>query len=246
MKRLLMTVSMVLALAATGASSMWRSAQSEHSSSPPGSLNQAEKQFRVAGRAINAAGEAVAGAEVFVELDGAVAARVPTGVSNDEGYFSIELSELGNYTVYGSKEEAGYPLTVSGFHKQVRLDQIPKLHITEHKNVENVILQLGQPAATIEGTVRDALSDRELRTASITLRRADNPDLLYRTSTLFASPGKFKIVVPTEPFTITVEASGYQTWNYSDDRTGVRMSSIKLRRGEVRKLQVGLRKQETR
>lgn len=240
MKSLLTTVSVVLALAAT--SDMPRSAQPEHSGSAPGSLNQARNEFRVSGRAINAAGEAVVGAKVFVESDGPLGARVPTTVSNDQGYFSIELSELGNYTVYGSKEEDGYPLTISGFHKQVRLDQIPKLRITEPKNLDNVILQLGQPAATIEGTVRDALSDRELQTASITLRRADNPALLYRTSTLFAAPGKFKIVVPTEPFTITVEARGYQTWNYSDDSTGVRMSSLKLRRGEVRKLQVRLHK----
>jgi hypothetical protein len=44
---------------------------------------------------------------------------------------------MGKYTVYGSKEEDGYPLTVSGFHQQVSLDQIPKL-IVKGKSIEEI------------------------------------------------------------------------------------------------------------
>src|SRR6185312_4306093 len=126
MKTLLIIVTVVLVLGATSMSYVLSSVQPERSS--PQSTAEARSDFQINGRVINAAGEAVAGAKVFVESD-SIKPRISMGASNKQGYFSITLRELGNYTVYGSKEEAGYPLTVSGFHKQVRLDQIPKLHI---------------------------------------------------------------------------------------------------------------------
>lgn len=244
MRSLLLIMAVVISVGVTGLSSVSSSPPRERSSSLQEPRKQTTSEFEVKGRVINAAGEAVAGAKVFVDADGPTAASIPTDVSDKDGNFSVEIRELGNYTVYGSKEEDGYPLTVSGFHQQVPFDQIPKLHITERKTVENVILQLGRSAATIEGSVKDVLNNRSVRTATITLRRADNPDLLYQTSTDAANPGEFKIVVPTEPFTMTVESAGYQPWTYGDDGIPGRMPRlIKLNRGELRKLQVGLRKE---
>ena len=243
MRTLLMIAFVVLMMGATGVFYMLKSHQPEHLTSPPESQGAPKVGFEIKGKVINSSGKIVAGAAVFVDSDGSKASSVPTDISDEEGNFSITLRELGDYTVYGSKEEDGYPLTVSAFHKQVTLDQIPKLRITEPKNVENVVLELGQSVAKIEGIVKDVLNDRSVRTASITLRRADNPDLLYRTSTDHANPGKFKIVVPTDPFTMTVESPGYGTWTYGDDGSPVRTPrSMKLNRGEVRRLQVGLRK----
>ena len=243
MRTLFLIVTVVLVVGVTGVTYMSRSAQSTQSSSPSQHPDERENGFEIAGRVINAGGEAVAGARVFVESDD-VGGRVTTDISDNDGNFRVKIRELGNYTVCGSKEEDGYPLTVSAFHNQVSLDQIPKLRITERKNVENVILQLGQSAAKIEGTINDALSGRSIRAASIMLRRADNPDLLYRTSTDAVSPGKFTIVVPPDPFTITIESPGYRAWTYGDESTPVRTPrSMKLNRGEVRRLQVGLRKE---
>src|SRR5687767_1985048 len=154
MKSLLLTVTIVLVLAAIGVSYMLTSARTG-GSGPPAASRQADRiDFEIEGRVINAAGQAIGGAKVFVESDD-TAVRLSTGVSDKDGNFRIKLRQLGNYTVYGAKEEDGYPLTVSGFHQQVSIDQIPKLRITEPKTVQNVILQLGQSAATIEGTIAD-------------------------------------------------------------------------------------------
>lgn len=243
MRTLFLIVIVALVAGVTGVTYMSRSAQADQSGLPATHEDERKGEFEIAGQVINAGGEAVAGADVFVESDDA-GARVVTDVSDNDGHFRVKLRELGNYTVYGSKEKDGYPLTVSAFHNQVSLDQIPKLHITERKNVENVILQLGQSAAKIEGTVKDALSGRSVGAASIILRRADNPDLLYRTSTDAAIPGKFTIVVPTDPFTVMVESRGYDAWTFGEDGAPVRTPrSMKLNRGEVRKLQVSLRKE---
>ena len=108
-----------------------------------------ESELAIEGRVVNSRGEFVAGAKVFVEMDDATGGGIATGMSDAEGNFKIKISDLGNYTVYGSKVEDGYPLTVSGFHQQVSIDQIPKLSITERKTVKDVVLQLGERAAKI-------------------------------------------------------------------------------------------------
>jgi len=242
MKTVLLVVTAVLVLGVTGVTYMSRSAQPGLSRAASDHLTEVRSDFEVVGRVINAAGEAVAGAQVFVESDDA-GARISSDISDEDGNFSVKMRQLGDYTVYGSKEEDGYPLTVSAFHKQVRLDEIPKLHITERKTIDNVIVQLGQSAAIIEGTVKDVLTHEGVQRATITLRRADNPDLLYRTSTQAESHGKFKLVVPTDAFTMTVESPSYDVWNYGDDGTlGRAPHSVKLKRGERRRVEVGLRK----
>lgn len=235
----------VLVIAVTGMSYLLKPAQTDTSSSRVQPRQVRKVGFQVEGRVINAAGEAVPGAKVIVESDD-LEARTASDVSDKEGNFSIKLRQVGNYTVYGSKEEDGYPLTVSAFHQQVTLDQIPKLRITEPKTVQNVILQLGQSAATVEGTIADSITDQKVPGATITLRRADNPELLYRTSTDYEHPGTFKVVVPTDPFTMTVESPGFEAWTYGDDDGNPARipRTMKLNRGELKKLQVALRKQQ--
>lgn len=238
----LMVAAAVLIIGVTSLSYLLKSGQTANSSSRVLSRQVTKVGFEVEGRVINAAGEAVAGARVFVESDDSEA-RIAMGVSDKEGNFSVKLRHVGNYTVYGSKEEDGYPLTVSGFHQQVPLAQIPKLRITEPETVQNVILQLGQSAAKVEGTIADSITDQKVRRATITLRRVDNPDLLYRTSIDDEESGEFKVVVPAEPFTMAVDSPGYETWTYGDDGTRARMPLwLKLNRGELKKLQIALRK----
>ena len=194
----------------------------------------------IEGTVINADGEVISGATVFAELNGAGSLNIPTTVSDKDGKFKIPFKEMGNYTVYGSKEEDGYPLSVSGFHQQVSLDQIPKLTIASCTNVNNVVLQLGQKAAMIEGDVRDHVTHQYLERATITLRRAENPELLYRTSTDATNAGKFRVLVPTEPFTIEVDSPKYETWTYTNDGAD-RPLSLTVARGQTKKLQITLR-----
>src|SRR5689334_7271698 len=103
-------------------------------------------EIAIEGRVINAAGQAVAGAKVFAELDNGGMTNIATSASDSNGNFNIKVRQLGQYTVFGSKEEDGYPLTVSGFHQQVSLAEIPQLNITEVKDITNVVLQLGERA----------------------------------------------------------------------------------------------------
>lgn len=189
---------------------------------------------------INAAGEAVAGATVYADLNTELKGMLPSDTSDREGRFSIKVSSLGTYTIYGSKEEDGYPLTVSGFHQQVRLDQVPQITVSEPKTVTDVVLQLGEKGAILDGDLQDANTYQPIKAATITLRRADNLDAAYRTSSDPAHPGHFRVVVPlSAPFTVEIESKGYQPWKF---RSHAQEETVTLNKGDSKHLSVKLRK----
>ena len=243
MRNLIVIAAALVAIIVAGLSHLIRSKQSTYPRIAPQSHQLDLGDCAIEGRVINADGEVVSRATVFGELDSAGSMFVPTTVSDENGNFRIPIRQMGKYTVSGSKEEDGYPLTVSGFHEQVSLDQIPKLTITEC-NVTGVILQLGQKAPMIEGDVRDHVTGRKVETATITLRRAANPDVLYQTSTDGANPGHFRVAVSTAPFTIEVESAKYEVWTSSNDGVD-RSEPLTIAPGQTKKLRILLRpKQE--
>lgn len=237
MKNLILTMVVIL-IAGAAVFYKVRTLQSAPPQHRPQTRVHNDDDFRIEGNVVNANGEIVTGADVFAELDGAGGKGISTDVSDKNGNFSIAIQELGRYTIYGAKEADGYPLTVSGFHQSVSLLQIPKLNITERKTVSDVVLNLGEQAATIEGIIRDDISGEPVQTAKITLRRVDNPDLLYSASTDVMHPGIFKLPVPPVPFDVQVESTGYEPWMSRDTQK----ESIKLNRGESRRFTVNLRK----
>jgi hypothetical protein len=241
MRNLIVIAAALAALVGAGLSYKIRSKQPVH----PRIASQIHQQLQrecgaVEGRVINAYGDVVSGATVFAELDSTRSMGIQTTVSDKDGNFRIPIREMGNYTVSGSKEEDGYPLTVSGFHQQVSLDQIPKLTFTECKVVTDVVLQLGQRAPMIEGSVTDHVTGQRVKRATIILRRADNPEVLYQTSTNEANPGHFRLAVSTTPFTIEVESPEFEAWTYSNDRVD-RSDPLTVARGQIKKLKIALR-----
>ena len=241
MRNLIIIAAASTALVVAGLSHNISSRQPGHQRFAPQIHQRIQPDCAVEGRVINADGVVVSGATVFGDLDGAVAMAIQTTVSDEHGNFRIPIRQMGKYTVYGSKEEDGYPLTVSGFHQQVSLDQIPKLIVTECKVVTDVVLQLGQKAPMIEGGVTDHITGQKVKRATITLRRADNPELLYRTSTDEANPGHFRLAVSTVPFTIEVESAKYEAWTYSNDGGVEHSDALSVAQGQTKKLKIALR-----
>lgn len=241
MRNLIVIAAAITALVVAGLSHNISSRQPAHQRFAPQIHQRIQPDCAVEGRVVNADGNVVSGATVSAELDGAVAMAIQTTVSDEHGNFRIPIRQMGNYTLTGSKEEDGYPLTVSGFHQQVSLDQIPKLTFTECKVVTDAVLQLGQKAPMIEGSVTDHVTGQNVKRATITLRRADNPELLYRTSTDEANPGHFRLAVSTAPFMIEVESAQYEAWTYSHDGGFERSDPLRVAPGQTKKLKIALR-----
>src|SRR5687768_10247149 len=230
MKNLIIILTvMVVVLATTGVLYTRSAPQDTNSRSISRSHVSAKQQTdgRIEGRVINASGIPVSGAYVFANSDGVGSSLDFSSITDGDGNFRIQVPEAGTYTVGASKESDGYPLTISGFHREF-LDPIPRVEVMTNQVVKDVIVQLGEKAAKIEGVVRAAADNRAISRATFTLRREDNPDVLYRIGAQDAKEiGRFEILVPSVAFTIEVTSSGYEPWKYGKDS----QSSLKLNRG---------------
>lgn len=196
----------------------------------------------VEGRVINAEGLPVAGARVFAEGTGATNSFVLSTHADKNGRYRIEVQEPGPYTLFSSKEDDGYALTISAFH-QVSPLPVPKLNILQGQLVKDADIQLGSKASGVEGVISDDATGKPMRNAAVTLRRADNPQIYY---TIGAAEekvgGKFKALVPPGiPITIVVTEKGYETWTQKSDDVGQRVEPLILNPGETKRLTIRLR-----
>jgi hypothetical protein len=113
-----------------------------------------------------------------------------------------------------------------------------KGHVTS-----NIVLETAPKLAKLTGRVLDAETNEPIVDSQIILRRADNPDYYYKTGP--DEKGDFVIPVPLVPITIEVVSGQHAQWNYVRNdlsRMLGRVDSLKLNRGESRRLEVRLRK----
>lgn len=232
-------IAVVILAAVAGGAYVWPASQAPMTRHPrPQRARHSE--WVIEGRAINAGGESVAGAKVFAELDSAMSSRVAYSFTDKDGSFKIEVEGTGDYKVYGSKESEGYPLTISGFHQE-SISQIPKVSLSQNQVARDVVVQLGEKVGVVEGVISDATTHKRISKATITLRRADNPDLYYIIGDGEEKEnGKFKVLVPAAPFTIEVAAPGYETWTYGMSGHNGRSEPLTVSRGEHKKLDIAV------
>ena len=198
----------------------------------------------IEGRVFNSEEQPVAGAKMCAERDDALTGRRLCSPSNDDGAFRLEVLEAGTYSVFGSKEEAGYPLTISGFHRQEGV-HVPKVSIKPGQTISGVFVQLGSKAGMIEGEITDATDHKPVSRVTITLRRGDNPQIYYMIGAMERKEnGKFKVLVPAIPFTIEVSSLEYETWTYSKNGLHGKSDQLRVNREQIKSLKIALRRKK--
>lgn len=222
----------IVALSAAGMFYAKSSVQSVRPQADSGPMRPRNRRAagRIEGRVIDIEGHLVAGAKVYADRSEMVKSLLIRGQTDDEGNFTIDVPEPGTYMVFGSKEEDGYPDTISAFHREVET-QSPTVTVALNQVVQDVVLQFGPKASRIDGIITNAVTKQPITKATITLRRADNPEIYYIIGS--AEPkekGRFKVLVPSVPFTIEVTAPSYEK----------KIETLRLKRGVVKRLNIAL------
>jgi hypothetical protein len=197
----------------------------------------------IEGQVVDAEGQPVGGAKVLAEREDG-GARITFDVTDAEGKFRINVQGPGTYIVYGSKEEDGYPVTLSDFHKEVAAEA-PTVYVADDDIARDVIIKFGPRASKLKGTIADAATNLPVTDAAITLRRADDPEIYYMIGASEAKTnGRFEVLVPPVPFTIEVSSADYETWAYSADGSGDHSDPLTVGKGKVRSLKIALRRKK--
>jgi hypothetical protein len=164
--------------------------------------------------------------------------------TNKEGYFSITGLKEGTYEVYtNGKDDPSCPWCqfISG---GLPMRSVATVTVVEGQVTSNIVLETPPKLAKLTGIVLDAETNEPIVDSEIILRRVDNPAYYHKTGS--HEKGDFDITVPLVPITIEVVSEGYKPWNYVRSDLPIvltRVDSLKLNRGESRKLEVRLRKQ---
>lgn len=240
---------LVVAAAATGATGIFYARSSgpnisPQSVSPPVRPRDKRAAEGIEGHVIDMEGHPIAGAKVFAEIDDAIRSLLMYSTTDKEGNFRIDVPGPGTYIVYGSKEDDRYPLTISSFHQEVDV-YVPKVVVAQKQVARDVVVQFGLKASKIEGVIVDAITNRAISKATITLRRTDNPEIYYIIGPEGPKEnGRFKALVPSVPFTIEVSSPEYETWTYSKNGLNNRSDSLVVSRGSTKSLRIDLHPQK--
>jgi hypothetical protein len=194
----------------------------------------------IEGRVLDPQGNPVQAIKVIAApLKGLVLAST----TDKEGHFSIKEVGTGMYEVY-VREKDGPRWPASPFYSGgLPTPSAAMVNVLKSQITSNVVLQTAPKSGKLTGTILDAETNKTVATSRITLRRVDNPD-----SYIEIGPdewGHFEIAVPTVPITIEVLSQQHAPWNYirTDLRRVLgRVDSLKLNRGESRKLDIRLLK----
>lgn len=163
---------------------------------------------RVQGIVLDRSGTPVAEATVFV----GTLARGPSTQTDAKGRFTLEGVPAGSVGLHAFKTSDGHPYDMFAFFTMPG-EKEPFVEITSGQTVENVVIQLGARAATLNLDITDENGAPIDAQASFS-----RPDLGKVGNYERSVKSKDSLMVPPVPFRMTVEARGFEAWHYGGSR----------------------------
>jgi hypothetical protein len=189
----------------------------------------------IKGVVVDESGKPIRGAEVHIAENKPFYGHrlIQMYETDSTGQFVIPNVPWASYVVMAGKEEANYPDTKLAFYSNLA---VPTVTLAPSFPTANVKVQLGPKAGTLEiESVVDALTGKKILTASVTLRRVQNPEFYIMTS----ATGGHILVPSLTDIAIEVSAPGYKLWP-SKEAANDTTAQIRLKPEEIYKLQVRL------
>jgi hypothetical protein len=151
-----------------------------------------------------------------------------------DGRFQIGRLPWGSYVVLAGKEEDGYPDTKLAFYGNLK---VPTVLLTPSSAIQNVTIHLEPKAGIVDlNSVVNAATWESIKTAAVTLRRAENTNFFMTASTTMT-----RLLVPSGvKISIEIRAVGYEDWYYPGYSDATRSVPVTLGPGEVLMLDVKL------
>jgi Carboxypeptidase regulatory-like domain len=172
----------------------------------------------ISGHVYDSEGHPLQGARVIpFPLERGMSGLLPTAESDSEGAYRLNLPAFGKTRICASKKDAGYPDTsmlifVSGKENE------PEVNVAVGSRLYDVDIHLPDPDGSLDITVTDQNTGLVIPRARITLRREEDPSVMY--STDIGSNGHFHLELPNRPIQIEITAGGYEPSIYKDAISG--------------------------
>jgi len=190
----------------------------------------------ITGKVVDQQDQPVEGARVCAEVYNG---RVPCGVSNANGEFSIAVYRVGSYMIYAEQLEKGYPPGNLAFYGKLWSD-LPTVTVEETSPIKPVTIKLGPRAGRLVLTVLDGASNKPIEGGSADLCRIGEPKSFWSISQAWPR-GHYEILTPEVAFTIK-----FQTWQHkwvdrkAFDEAGLPVETVQLELGARKEMTIRL------
>jgi hypothetical protein len=170
----------------------------------------------ISGRVWNANNEPVLEARVRIfPLEVAWSGPMPISVTDEQGFYHLDLPAIGKSRVLVIKETAGYPDTsikicASGQEHE------PEVLLFTGAVLTNVDIHLGKPDGSLQVNIVDHDTGAPIHGARVVLRRKDDPSIFYSDG---INKPTITLSLPDKAITIEVSAPGFSTWKFTDTST---------------------------
>lgn len=188
----------------------------------------------IKGQVLSAQGSPVAEARVCARPLSPLRGRLPCEFSDAAGNFSIPVPPNETYFITAGKEADGYPDSGSPFYR-VPFVNLPEVIVSDGQAPPEVTFHLGYPAARIHGHITDAETGQAVADTRVRLCRLETPRYCF-TLDPRAPDGRYRVLAPPAPLTLSVSAPGYEDWAGE--------GPLRLAPGSEREVNVALRKSQ--
>jgi hypothetical protein len=130
--------------------------------------------------------------------------------SNKAGRFTLRFAKPGPYEVTASKVSDGYMPQNRTFYRPSSYS-IPKVVLDQSNPTTFVSITLTPKSGSIYGKAVDGSTGRPIESLRLTMCHADKPGNCFSVSAK-NEKGMFKVYGSAVPFTLKIEADGYETW----------------------------------
>jgi hypothetical protein len=197
----------------------------------------------ISGTVLDEHGEPFKGVQVCTYMRGAPSgsreARGDCPATTDEaGQFSIHHLAMRAITVEAIKLDDGYVAFAGTSVKG-------EVTLTPDQPSATVVLKLGPKPALILPSVTDISTGKSVLVFQVvwTISNRDKPENNYSGGQTISQLNERALVPPNKYLVLTVSASGYKRWVYSDPSDPSRPATIRLQPGEEKELLVQLEPQ---
>jgi hypothetical protein len=194
-------------------------------------------ELEVKGRVVDELNQPVAGAKVTVSPIGPLKGVLPMGTSDERGEFSVVVHQTGEFLVSAQKTTDGYASTSNPFYYP-NTTTTGRLMVVADQPPPPATVRFGSKGGKLALHIIDADNNLAIPYLTISLCRVEAPKYCHR----FASGavrGIHSVLVPSVPFTIEVNAAGYED-AYGDGPSEVGMRALQVPAGVPTELTVAM------
>ncbi|HVG33830.1 MAG TPA: carboxypeptidase-like regulatory domain-containing protein [Pyrinomonadaceae bacterium] len=202
---------------------------------------QSTTPYAISGIVHDNAGAAVADARVCAS-QAERGKDVLCAKSDKEGRFTLKLKEAGTYLLVPEKLADGYVAQYLSFFR-APTPSITEVVLNSANAHPFVSIMIGPKNGTLRGSLMDTTSGLPLENVQLTLCLADEPSDCFSTRAKSAD-GSFNISAPHVPFTLKINADGYEDWFGMSGAAADREAPLYIASGTTMELNVYMKRRK--